>query len=93
MELRPNSDRVFYILGMNLYKKKQYSEAISLLSKAIISNQYDHKAFDIRGDCYRRLGNLDLALSDFEQAVALKPENTEYSADRNKVLQMKIAPH
>jgi len=88
LALRPNFDRVTLLLGLNHYKKQQYKEAIPFLSKVIDSNQYDHNTLDIRGDCYMRLGKFDLALSDFEKAIALNPENAEYLGDRERVRQM-----
>lgn len=85
--LRPNFGRALYMLGMNMYQQQDYQKAIPFLSKVIANNSYDHKTLDIRGDCYRRLGKFDLALSDFDKAVLLDPENSEYLSDQKKTKQ------
>lgn len=93
LELRPNSDRVLLLLASNLYQNDQYKEAIPFLSKVIDINPYDDYSLDTRGDSYFRLGELDLALSDFEKAVALNPKNSKYLADRERVRQVMGVTH
>ena len=93
LELRPNYGRAIYMLGMNLYQTNHYTEAIPFLSKVLDDNEFDHKSLDIRGDCYRRIGQFTLALSDVERAIVLDPKNTEYLADREKIRQMMSQVH
>jgi len=81
LELRPNYAQAQYTYGFNLYSAGRLDDAIKLLGRAVESNPYDHKAFDIRGDAYRMEGKLNLALADFERAVALEPTNQEYIVD------------
>ena len=83
IELRPNFPRVKTMLAMNEYYLGHFDKAIELFSTVVGENPYDHKALDIRGDCYVRLRKFSLALADFEQAVKLNPENNEYIKDRH----------
>lgn len=88
LKLRPNFERALYMQGSNMYKQQEYLKAIPFFSRVIANNSYDHETLDLRGDCYRRLGKFDLALSDFEKAILLDPSNSEYLSDREKVTQM-----
>ena len=83
MELRPNFPRVKFMMAMNEYYLGHFDKAIELFSTVVEENPYDHKALDIRGDCYVQLRKFSLALADFEQAVKLNPEKDEYIKDRD----------
>ncbi len=92
MELRPNFPRVKTMMAMSEYYLGHFDKAIELFSTVVEENPYDHKALDIRGDCYVRLRKFSLALADFEQAVKLNPENNEYIKDRyNAEIQLLLA--
>ena len=75
--------------GFGKYTTGRLSEAIIDLTSSVEANPYDHKAWNIRGDSFLRLGKADLALADFERAIALDPNNPEYLADRDKARKAK----
>nr|XP_014341677.1 PREDICTED: tetratricopeptide repeat protein 16 isoform X2 [Latimeria chalumnae] len=54
------------------YTKGFYSEAIQLLTKALIGEKKEQGLYVNRGDCFFKMGELEFALADYQQALELE---------------------
>src|SRR6516162_1105126 len=50
-------------------------QAIALFDKALALDPNYEDIYVTRGDCYRDLGNAEMALRDYDQAMKLNPKN------------------
>lgn len=55
--------------AQNLYNDGKILPAIRLLDEAIEMNDYDYRAYAMRGSFYCRMGNYRQAISDYESAI------------------------
>ena len=60
-----------YYYGSTWKENKEYDKALEAFTVAIAMDQNNGKAYALRGDCYRREGNYDKAMSDFRKAASL----------------------
>ena len=64
--------------GYNLYDKKDYGQAILYFEDAINLNDKEASAYFGYAMANQKMGCTDLALSSYEKALELAPENIEY---------------
>lgn len=68
-------DTAYYGLGFMYHITEQPVSAINFYSQAISLNPKFAEAFTNRGNVYEGLGEFDLAIADYDQALALSPED------------------
>ncbi|XP_042334767.1 tetratricopeptide repeat protein 16 [Sceloporus undulatus] len=59
--------------AVHCYGKGCYEEAVLLLNKAIKGEKNEKGLYMNRGDCFLKLGELNFAMADYQQALALRP--------------------
>ncbi len=67
--------------GETLLKQGNYPEAVKYFTKVIAANPDFHSYFD-RATAYRELGEMEKAVSDYSEAIRLKPESPVAYHDR-----------
>jgi tetratricopeptide (TPR) repeat protein len=72
--------------GLELYSRKEYAAAIKQFDRAIQLKLDFHGAYNCRGLCYRKLGQLEPALADLNRAIELSPEFASAYSNRGNVL-------
>lgn len=80
-DITKQSNLIFNEMALQFASKGDYERSIVLLNKAIQSErEFNHDLMDVdfryymnRGDCYRALNRLALAISDYEMAQSLCP--------------------
>lgn len=75
IELDPGYGNPYNDIGSYLVAQEQWEEAIPYLEKATRARRYDtpHFAYVNLGKVYERLGNVDVALACYRQALRLAP--------------------
>lgn len=63
----------------------RYGEAIDLLNKFISANPRLAEGYNLRGLCFEKRGQFENAVTDFERAVKLMPNNNEYAQNLQRV--------
>jgi tetratricopeptide (TPR) repeat protein len=63
--------------GLDLYQKKEYTNAIPFFDDAVNYRPNDHHSFYIRGLTHQTLGNIEKAIADFDAALVLNPEEVK----------------
>ncbi len=68
----PPQEQIDYVL--NLFKSDQIQQALDFIDT--LSKDYPDESllFNIRGACYARLGQLDIAVQSYEKALSIKPD-------------------
>ncbi|XP_007942560.1 tetratricopeptide repeat protein 16 [Orycteropus afer afer] len=61
--------------AVHCYMQGAYQESLLLLSKALKDEQQEKGLYINRGDCFFQLGNLAFAEADYQQALALSPQD------------------
>ncbi|XP_058015553.1 tetratricopeptide repeat protein 16 [Ahaetulla prasina] len=59
--------------AVHCYFKGCYEEAVLLLNKAIKGEKNEFGLYMNRGDCFLKLGQLNFAMADYQQALELRP--------------------
>nr|XP_034958195.1 tetratricopeptide repeat protein 16 isoform X5 [Zootoca vivipara]XP_034958196.1 tetratricopeptide repeat protein 16 isoform X5 [Zootoca vivipara] len=59
--------------AVHCYDKGFYEEAVLLLNKAITGEKNEKGLYVNRGDCFLKLGELNFAMADYQQALELQP--------------------
>ncbi|XP_070614903.1 tetratricopeptide repeat protein 16 isoform X2 [Erythrolamprus reginae] len=59
--------------AVHCYLKGCYEEAVLLLNKAIKGEKNEFGLYLNRGDCFLKLGQLNFAMADYQQALELSP--------------------
>ncbi len=77
------------ILGFKLLVKERKDEAIRMLNLNIEMHPKSPNAYDSLGEAYLRLGNNDLALKNFQKALALDPHNSIAKYEVKKITETK----
>ena len=69
---KPPQEQIKYIL--NLFKSNQIQEALDFINT--LSKDYPDNSllFNIRGACYAGLGQLDIAIQNYEKALSINPD-------------------
>ena len=80
----PNYDcNSLFDLALSFQEKKDYEMAIAYYTRAIELSSQTAEAYVNRGAAYESMGNLDLALQDFNTALALEPKSEAYNNRAN----------
>ncbi|XP_058380664.1 tetratricopeptide repeat protein 16 [Diceros bicornis minor] len=61
--------------AVHCYTQGAYQEGVLLLNKALKGEQQEKGLYINRGDCFFQLGNLTFAEADYQQALALSPQD------------------
>ncbi|XP_077706869.1 tetratricopeptide repeat protein 16 isoform X5 [Canis aureus] len=61
--------------AVHCYLQGAYQEGVLLLNKALKDEQQEKGLYINRGDCFFQLGNLTFAEADYQQALALSPQD------------------
>ncbi|XP_070107544.1 tetratricopeptide repeat protein 16 isoform X2 [Equus caballus] len=61
--------------AVHCYMHGAYQEGVLLLNKALKDEQQEKGLYINRGDCFFQLGNLSFAEADYQQALALSPQD------------------
>ncbi|KAK2120351.1 Tetratricopeptide repeat protein 16 [Saguinus oedipus] len=61
--------------AVHCYRQGAYQEGVLLLNKALRDEQQEKGLYINRGDCFFQLGNLTFAEADYQQALALSPQD------------------
>ncbi|XP_077001791.1 tetratricopeptide repeat protein 16 isoform X2 [Tamandua tetradactyla] len=61
--------------AVHCYAQGAYQESVLLLNKALRDEQQEKGLYINRGDCFFQLGNLAFAEADYQQALALSPQD------------------
>ena len=83
----PNHDyNSLFDLALSFQEKKDYRKAIVCYTKAIELSSQTANAYVNRGAAYESMGDLNLALQDFNTALALEPKSEAYNNRGNVYL-------
>ena len=74
--------------GWLLFKKGQFKNAITDLTKVIEINPRDSDAYLRRGICYRYLEYFDHAIQDYNKAIEINPRYAETYYNRGGVYEL-----
>lgn len=64
-----------YVDGQRAVNAKDYAKAVPLLERAITENPQDADANNLLGYSYRKLGNQKAALTYYQRALQIEPNN------------------
>jgi len=69
---KPSKEKIDYIL--NLFESNQTQQALNFIET--LSKEYPDNSllFNIRGACYADLGQLNIAIQNYEKALSIKPD-------------------
>ena len=73
--LQAQTAKDYFAKGLDLYKKKQYDDAINYLDKAIKLNPDYLAAYQVRGNSFLALKDYDDAYYDYCDAIDIEPNN------------------
>ncbi|KAK9392471.1 tetratricopeptide repeat protein 16-like [Crotalus adamanteus] len=59
--------------AVHCYHKGCYEEAVQLLNKAVKGEKNEFGLYVNRGDCFLKMGQLNFAMADYQQALELRP--------------------
>ena len=68
----------YYEKGVELFTSRDFEAALAVLTLATSLDPSMDRAFNARGVCLARLGRMDEAVSSYENALAIDPENEKY---------------
>lgn len=71
------SAKEYIDLGISMYKKKDYKEAIKCFTKIISLDDTNYAAYLLRGDSYLGIKKFKYALKDFSRAISMEPDDKE----------------
>jgi len=82
---KPSQEKIDHIL--NLFKSNKIQQALDFIDS--LSKDYPDNSllFNIRGACYAGLGQLDIAVQNYEKAISIKPEYAKAHYNLGSVLQ------
>ncbi len=69
-----------------LFKEQKFEEAISELNKQLFFNVTDIRSLHLRARSYEELGDLKLAIRDYERIIKLNPDYAQAYAGLGKIL-------
>jgi len=85
LKIQGNYYDAIHLLGVVSRQIGEPEKAVELISKAITINPKIAFAYNNRGNAFRDLRQLDLALADYNQAIELKPDYAEAYYNRGDV--------
>ena len=68
----PPQEQIDYVL--NLFKSDQIQQALDFIDTLFKDYPNESLLFNIRGACYADLGQLDIAVQNYEKALSIKPD-------------------
>lgn len=75
--LNAQSAKRFFNEGVDALEKSNYNDAADYFSKALMLNTTYHEAYTERARCYEKLGKNDLAVNDYNAAIAIKSDEKD----------------
>ncbi|XP_044295909.1 tetratricopeptide repeat protein 16 isoform X1 [Varanus komodoensis] len=63
--------------AVHCYGNGCYEEAVLLLNKALKAEKGEKGLYSNRGDCFLKLGELNFAMADYQQALELRPRDPQ----------------
>jgi len=72
---KPNQDQINEV--MDFFSNSQFDKAQMTVQKLIEDFPNDALLFNISGACFNEMGQIDLAINDFEKALLIKSDYTE----------------
>jgi tetratricopeptide (TPR) repeat protein len=94
MEIFPNQAYLYYAAGYGAYKQKDFSEALDMLSQALIMTGKNIpqkiSVYNVLGLVYDELGQPDKSIEAFETALGLNPRSAETLSQYSLVLSRRI---
>ncbi|MCH7399481.1 tetratricopeptide repeat protein [Belliella sp. DSM 107340] len=89
MEIFEEDDELAYYLGNIYQERKQYDDAIKAYSSAIAYSKINGEDFPIvwayhfnRGNCHLKTKKFERAISDYDYALKLSPDNSDILTNR-----------
>lgn len=64
-------------MGQRLYSQELYQEAVTLFNEALTYISAESGVYINRGDCYRQMGQYDLAMADYHTAMEMDGNNKD----------------
>lgn len=86
----PDNYYFHQMLGATFQRKEKYAEAVVEYSVAADLNPSDVVSFTNRGEVYFKLGVFELAIADFDKAIALDTKSEDKWANRARMLREQI---
>jgi tetratricopeptide (TPR) repeat protein len=86
----PDNYYFHQMLGATFQRKEKHAEAIVEYSVAADLNPSDVVSFTNRGEVYFKLGVFELAIADFDKAIALDAKSEDKWANRARMLREQI---
>ncbi len=77
LAINPNDVNSHLKVATIQFYNKKYTEAFTSINTVLRTDVYNYDAYFIKGMCYKELGDTATAISSFETAVRMKPENPE----------------
>ncbi|MBP6745699.1 tetratricopeptide repeat protein [bacterium] len=68
-------DNSAFECGRNLYKSKMYKDALPYLKSSQALYSYDNRAFYYEALCYHRMGQINAAMSAYQNVIAKFPDS------------------
>lgn len=81
LAINSERDESYYNLGVILFFERRLSEAKSAFDAALMRRPYSHKAYAIRANLHKMLGDHHRAIADYECALAINPHSAEVRRD------------
>ena len=79
LELYPMMPEFYYFKGMAEYQKKDIESAVKTFNDGLMmvvnNDELKSTFFTLLGDCYHELGEQDKTFSNYDNALALRPDN------------------
>ncbi len=72
--------------GLKAYREGNYQEAVQLLKRAVSENEGNHKAWNALGVTLSKMGQIEEAVSCYENALKYDPGNTSYEQNRDQIV-------
>jgi len=72
--------------GLKAYRDGNYQEAIQLFRVAVSDNEGNHKAWNALGVTYSKTGNIEEAVTCYENALKYDPGNISYEQNRDQIV-------
>lgn len=77
---RPDHPGINYSMGVALKNLKDFEQAVEFFRKALPERSYDLDTIQNIGDCFRRIDRPDLAVEEYQEALARHPEGPLHQA-------------
>ncbi len=71
--------------AQNLMKSGKYGEAIEILNRYISAEPQNPEGYSLRGSCFERRGQFEMAVYDYRSALKLDPRNETYHKNLARV--------